>query len=216
MWCNSDFMEYTDKQVQIIDTAQDLFAENGYDGTSIRDIAKAAGINVAMVSYYFGSKEGLLEAIFSRHAEYVRLKLENLIQDKSQSPFQKMEVIIDSYIDKYFSQQPFHKLVARSQLSNSNKPVKDMLNDMKKRNQDLIKRLIQEGQKTGEFKKNIDVQMLMSTMLGTANQVMTTQDFYREVNNMTDLPDEEFLKILKKKLRAHLQALFKAILKNED
>ncbi|HNO01068.1 MAG TPA: TetR family transcriptional regulator, partial [Chitinophagaceae bacterium] len=40
--------------------AEKLFAEKGYNGTSVRDIAEKAGINLAMVSYYFGSKEKLL------------------------------------------------------------------------------------------------------------------------------------------------------------
>jgi AcrR family transcriptional regulator len=55
-------MEFTDKQIQIIDIAERLFAERGFDGTSVRDIADEAGINVAMISYYFGSKEKLMEA----------------------------------------------------------------------------------------------------------------------------------------------------------
>ena len=57
-------MEHNDKQVHIIETAEKLFALHGFAGTSIRDISREAGINVAMVSYYFGSKEKLMEAIF--------------------------------------------------------------------------------------------------------------------------------------------------------
>lgn len=50
-------MDYNQKQVQIFEVAERLFAENGYDGTSIRSIAKQADINIAMISYYFGLKE---------------------------------------------------------------------------------------------------------------------------------------------------------------
>ena len=55
--------EFNDKQIQILEVAETLFAEKGFDGTSIRDISKEAKINIAMVSYYFGSKERLLEAL---------------------------------------------------------------------------------------------------------------------------------------------------------
>ena len=48
---------FNDKQIQILEVAEILFAEKGFDGTSIRNIAKLAKINIAMVSYYFGSKE---------------------------------------------------------------------------------------------------------------------------------------------------------------
>ena len=49
----------TDTRDRILDAARHLFAEHGYDGTSIRDITIAAEANVAAVGYYFGSKDGL-------------------------------------------------------------------------------------------------------------------------------------------------------------
>ena len=44
-----------------MEAAEELFAEKGFSGTSVRDIADAADVNVAMISYYFGSKEKMLE-----------------------------------------------------------------------------------------------------------------------------------------------------------
>jgi AcrR family transcriptional regulator len=49
-------------QARILSTAYDLFASHGIDGASIRDIAKGAGVSLAMVHHYFGSKVGLYEA----------------------------------------------------------------------------------------------------------------------------------------------------------
>lgn len=213
---NLILMEYTDKQLQIIEIASELFAEKGFDGTSVRDIAKAADVNIAMISYYFGSKEKLLEAIFTKHSTLVRLQLESLLQDKQKSPFEKMNTLVETYLEKYFSQQCFHKIIARSQMSQQPTAVSAMLIEMKKQNQELIKKLIQEGQKKGDFKKNIDVPMMMATMIGTAHQIMNSQPFYREVNNMQHLSDEEFAKTIRKKLTQHLKTLFKAILTHED
>src|SRR5579884_2729579 len=48
-----------DARARLIDAAIALFAEKGYEGTSVRDLAKAAGVNVAAVSYHFGSKDAL-------------------------------------------------------------------------------------------------------------------------------------------------------------
>jgi AcrR family transcriptional regulator len=48
-----------DARSRLIETAMALFAERGYEGTSVRDLAKAAGVNVAAVSYHFGSKDAL-------------------------------------------------------------------------------------------------------------------------------------------------------------
>lgn len=46
----------------ILKSAAALFAEKGFDGTTVRDIAKKAGANLCLISYYFGGKEGLLRA----------------------------------------------------------------------------------------------------------------------------------------------------------
>ena len=60
------------KQTQLLDTAETLFSQKGFDGTSVRDIAEAAGINTAMISYYFGSKEALLLKVLARLRERQR------------------------------------------------------------------------------------------------------------------------------------------------
>jgi AcrR family transcriptional regulator len=51
--------EQEDARARLIDVAIALFAEKGYEGTSVRDLATAAGVNVAAVNYHFGSKDAL-------------------------------------------------------------------------------------------------------------------------------------------------------------
>jgi len=55
-----------DTKTDILDEAEALFAEKGYEATSLRMITAKAGANLAAVNYYFGSKEALLEAIYER------------------------------------------------------------------------------------------------------------------------------------------------------
>ncbi len=205
----------SDKQIHIIEVAQKLFATNGFAGTSVRDIAKEADVNIAMISYYFGSKEKLLEAIFGRHWANVKLQLENMLHDDSRKPLDKVYQLIDNYLDKYFAQQDFHKIIVREQMAQKESPLGNMLNEMKKSNQLLIKQLINDGQKKGVFKKNIDVPLMMATMIGTTNQVVTTQHFYKELNGLQDMPEDDFQKLLRKKLTIHLKTLFKSILTHE-
>ncbi len=53
-------------QTRILDSAEYLFSENGVNGASLRAIVAHAGVNTAAVHYHFGSKNGLLEAVFAR------------------------------------------------------------------------------------------------------------------------------------------------------
>lgn len=208
-------MEYNEKQLQIIDTAERLFAAKGFEGTSVRDIAQEAGINIAMISYYFGSKEKLIEAIFAYRISFTRLTMLSVINDKDMSATEKMERIIDSYIDKMMKNQCFYRLMAQERSILDIHNISELIYESKSKNMDMIKKLIAEGQKRGEFRKNIDTALLMATMIGTSNHFTVSQDFYRRYNNLKDMSEEDFQKLLKKKLSTYLKSLFKSTLTHE-
>lgn len=198
-----------------MEASETLFADQGFNGTSVRDISEKANVNLAMVSYYFGSKEKLLEAIFQYRGELMKLKLEALIQKPGLSSLEKVYLLIDHYIDKVMHQQCFHRILVREQVLNSSGPIADLILQMKKTNQELVTQLVQEGQKKGEFKKNIDVPLMISTMIGTANHLITSKHYYKELSNLQSLSDEEYQKHLRKKLSQHIKQLFKIILTHE-
>ncbi len=208
-------MEYNEKQIAIINAATQLFGEKGFEGTSVRDIAHAAEVNVAMISYYFGSKEKLMEAIFEKRASATKLKIDTLLNNKDLSPLNKVYSLIEDYVDKFINERQFHLIMMREQMFFTSCAVSDMIFELKKRNLESVKKIIGEGQKTGEFKKNIDIPLMMTTMIGTASQMMSSLDFYKKMNNMEDMPEEEVLKHVRKKMITHLKGLFKAFLTNQ-
>ncbi len=55
-----------DTKARILDAAERLFAEHGYEGASLRAITAAAKVNLAAVNYHFSSKQALLQAVFAR------------------------------------------------------------------------------------------------------------------------------------------------------
>jgi AcrR family transcriptional regulator len=59
-----------------------LFAQQGYANTSTREIAEAAGVNVASISYYFGDKAGLYRAVFLEPIDAAPLDLSPLVQGR--------------------------------------------------------------------------------------------------------------------------------------
>lgn len=65
---NSDTRETKER---ILDAAEQLFAEKGFEAASLRDITQEAGANVAAVNYHFRSKEELIEAVFARWFETI-------------------------------------------------------------------------------------------------------------------------------------------------
>lgn len=205
-------MAYNDKHIQIIETSEQLFSKNGYDGTTVRDIAKEAGVNIAMISYYFGSKEKLMEAVFNHRMGNIKLRVESLLKNDSLSPIQKMEMLIDEHIERVMGHQGFYKVMLCEQVINKNPTIINLLIDIKKKNAGVINELIKDGQKKGVFKKKIDVVLLLSTMVGTVIQMLVSQAYYRDYNNLKDMPDVEFQELLKKKLSVHVKNLFKSIL----
>lgn len=67
-----------EKRKHILITAEQLFARGGFDGTSVRKIAQASGVNIAMISYYFNSKEGLLKSIVEYRINFFTNNLNTL------------------------------------------------------------------------------------------------------------------------------------------
>jgi AcrR family transcriptional regulator len=61
-----------DTRDRLLDTAERLFAEHGFAGTSVREITDAAGANLGAVNYHFRSKEGLYAEAFARRAALFR------------------------------------------------------------------------------------------------------------------------------------------------
>lgn len=60
-----------DTRRRLIETAIEVFATHGYDGTSTRLLAERAGVNLPAIQYHFGSKEGLYRAVVGYFADYI-------------------------------------------------------------------------------------------------------------------------------------------------
>jgi len=66
---------------RILDAAEHLFADRGYDGASIRDVAAEAGLQVHSVGYHFGPKESLFDAVVGRRAEIMTRLRRDALKD---------------------------------------------------------------------------------------------------------------------------------------
>ena len=210
-------MKNNPKQLQIIGIAEKLFAEKGFSGTSIRDISQEAEINVSMISYYFGSKEKLIEALFETRSEDFIKRLGELMINEDLSPIQKVDLMIDGVVDQLVATSCFHNIVLREQLSGNNRTpiISELLDGLKSNNLKAMQKLISEGQQTGVFRSDIDLLMLSTALFGTINQAICTQAFYRKFHDLQTCSQQDLENHLKQKLSVHLKKLFRMILIEE-
>jgi len=94
-----------DTKQRILDTAERLFAEQGYAATSLRAIIAAAGVNLAAVHYHFHSREALLEAIILRRAgpaNRERLELLERFEREAGGRSVPLERVIEAFVEPAF------------------------------------------------------------------------------------------------------------------
>jgi hypothetical protein len=154
--------------------------------------------------------------VFEMRVQFIQVQLESMLSNEQLSPLEKVYQFLDNFVERMMNQQQFHKIMVREQIAQKYEPITKLILDAKKRNQELVKKLITDGQKKGVFKKNVDLSLVLITVIGTANQMISTQHIYREINNLEHLSDEDFQKLIRKRLSVHLKILFKAILTYEQ
>jgi AcrR family transcriptional regulator len=109
---------------RLLDSAEELFCEHGFDDTSVRDLATAAGCNIASVNYYFGSKENLYVEMFRRymsrlldeHIENIR-KAMNSEQPTLEQLIRMMVVLALRSLDSDSGERPMLKMMVREVLN---------------------------------------------------------------------------------------------------
>jgi len=101
-------MKNNDTKTKILDVAEKLFAEFGIHATSIRQIVKEAGVNVASLHYHFGSKEAVIHQIITRRLQPINeLKVKRLDQLEAESRGKppELEDVLRAFIEPHIQMQ---------------------------------------------------------------------------------------------------------------
>ncbi len=99
---------------RLLDAAEQLFAERGFESVSVRDVTKLANANVAAVNYHFGSREGLIALVVARYITPVndeRTMRLDALEKKWPGKVVPLEELIDAFV------RPLAGLVRKSELS---------------------------------------------------------------------------------------------------
>jgi AcrR family transcriptional regulator len=205
--------EFNDKQMDILQAAEKLFAEDGFDGTSIRNIAKEARVNIAMISYYFGSKEKLLEALIIQRTSGMKMQLENISREDL-SPTQKVDRLIDLYISRINKNKCMYQIM-HFELSTKKRILNmDSFMEMKRQNSEIFNSIIEDGQEKGKFRKGINISLIPTTILGTLTHFHTNRLYFEKTLGLDT--EDAFENYVTNELTLHIKQTIKALLAHEN
>ena len=204
-----EIIEQADKKEQILTVAEDLFSQQDFDAVSVRDLAKAANVNIAMISYYFGSKEKLFETLILGRIDASQGSLKDIV-GSNKPVLEKMYDIIDFYVDKFSTNVDFQKMINRELSIDTRPRLRDLIITKIKENKELTKKMLEEEAKKGTISDKADIQMTMLSFFATMHKIAGAPYYSCQIlekNNTEELNTPEF--------RDRIRTYFKSIIKNQ-
>lgn len=193
--------KFSEKQIHILDIAEELIAKKGFEGTSVREISSKANINIAMISYYFGSKEKMMGSLYQLRVTKTR---QNFIEFseivKNGNPEMQMKETVKFIVKQLFKYSYFHGYV--TQELRAGDELKAELTEFYKTTTSKLEILIQKGVSTGVFTHAPKAEDLLTIILGSALFVIRNKNFYQEYVPHSN--DESYLKEAEKKVTTNI------------
>jgi len=201
--------KFTEKQIHILDIAEELIAKKGYEGTSVRDICSKANINVAMISYYFGSKEKMMSYLYQYRVLKTRENFSGFADTiKDGKPEMQMKEMIKYIVGQLFKYNYFHGFVTQELRHTDH--VKDELMDFYQLFVKKLDDVIKKGVASGVFTFTPKPEDVLTTIIGSTLFVIRNRNFYELY--VPNKSDETYAKEAEKKIRMNLLMSVFAIL----
>jgi AcrR family transcriptional regulator len=201
-------IETQDTRELLLKAASKLFAEKGFEAVTTRNLAEAADVNIAMIAYYFGSKDGLFKAMIEERFPKTVTKLRS-IQKQEGTAWDKISAIIDLYVERIVGDGSFHKVVFRELTLEHRTEHRELILSGIEQNWKIIISYIEEGQERGLFKADIDPEFTIASMFGTMFQLVNMPSW---TSRLTGETDEKYINTegFKNRLRTHLKTMMSA------
>ncbi len=151
-----------DSREKILNAARDLFGEKGVDATSIRAIARQAGVNLGMIHYFFQTKDNLVDAVLERYFKNVGAALESVPADAD--PRQRLAAAITGIVKYLQNNQQVVRIVIR-EYSVGSLRLQRIAQQYMGPNFGRLALIVAEGIGRGQFKA-LDVRFLAMVTLG--------------------------------------------------
>ncbi|PXW08013.1 TetR family transcriptional regulator [Chryseobacterium sp. CBTAP 102] len=201
--------KFTEKQIHILDIAEELIAKKGYEGTSVRDICSKANINVAMISYYFGSKEKMMSYLYQYRVLKTRENFSEFADTiKEGKPEMQLREMIKYIVSQLFKYNYFHGFVTQELRHTEN--LKDELLDFYQLFVKKLDEVIKKGVASGVFTFTPKPEDILTMIIGSTLFVIRNKNFYELY--VPSKNEETYTKEAEKKVRMNLLLSVFAIL----
>ncbi len=148
-------MPSPDSRALILDAAERLFAERGFARTTIKDIGRAAGVNSALLYYYFADKERLYRAVLERLVGRLVARTSSRLEATG-SPRARLQAFVEAQAEVLIANPNFPRLIVRELAESDAVHAVEQIQHIAATSFRLLCDLVREGQREGVFRKGVD------------------------------------------------------------
>jgi AcrR family transcriptional regulator len=181
-----------DAKEKLLAAATRLFAEKGFAGVSIRQLAETAGVNSAMISYYYSGKEGLYEAVLTTQYERLLAKFE-VIDALEASVEEKIRQYAEVIRLNHTADQPLMARLIQGELTSPTACMEKVVRNYTSRIARLVSGILQEGINSGELRQDISPIFATLALAGMLNFYFILREATRSIVPIFSVGDEEFV-----------------------
>ncbi len=165
-----------------------LFNTNGFNGTTIRDIAKKAKVNIANISYYFQNKNGLLEYCFTIYFEQYIAEIEKGIGELEKGSRLCMKNIIKNLLAFHCGNIPLARFVLR-EISLDSQMVREIMSTYLAKERFYLTKILEYGVAKQEYEK-VNSQYFIIQLKGLLSMPFINSHYISEVLHI--FPHEKY------------------------
>ncbi len=177
---------------QLLRAAKKVFAAQGMDGATVKEIAEAAGMNISLVSYHFGGKEGLFRACLEEFGRDRLNAAERILRTPdSQEEFKiRIRMFLEEIMEMHFREPDVASIIHR-ECTGTNPAIHDIFKSVFVKIFETLVTFVQEAQTRGILRPDLDPVIGASIAFSGTIHMLRTDAMSREHFNRT-LSDRVF------------------------
>jgi AcrR family transcriptional regulator len=181
-----------DAKDKLLAAGTSLFAAKGFAGVSIRELAAESGVNSALVSYYFGGKEGLYEAVITAQYERLIVKFEAIAASTS-TVEEKIRMYADVIRRNHTEDQPLMARLVQGELSSPTACMEKVLKKYTFRIAQIVSDVLRQGIQGGSFRPDVDPVFAALSLAGMLNFYFILREITKAIVPEFSGRDQEFV-----------------------